>query len=158
MGTENQNQVIDNQGAEPEKTFTQEELNSIIDERLKREREKFADYNELKEKATKYDEVEEANKTELEKATERANSLQAELDQLKTAEQLRIMRQEVSEETGVPAMLLTGETKEACMDQANGIKAFAKPNYPSVPDGGEPHGTVKKAAREQFKEWLDSQD
>lgn len=34
----------------PAKTFTQDDVNKIIDERLKREREKFADYDDLKKK------------------------------------------------------------------------------------------------------------
>ncbi|MEO6627624.1 MAG: hypothetical protein ABIP03_03560 [Aquihabitans sp.] len=35
----------------PAKTFTQDDVNKIIDDRLKREREKFADYDDLKKKA-----------------------------------------------------------------------------------------------------------
>ena len=52
---------------EESKTFTQDELNAIVSDRLKREREKYADYESLKEKATKLDEIEEASKTELQK-------------------------------------------------------------------------------------------
>ena len=40
-----------------EKTFTQAEMDSIIEGRLAREREKYADYDSLKEKAGKYDAV-----------------------------------------------------------------------------------------------------
>ena len=35
------------------KTFTQSELDAIISDRLKRERDKYADYETLKEKATR---------------------------------------------------------------------------------------------------------
>ena len=51
---------------------TQEDLDIIVGERLKREREKYADYEALKEKAAKYDQAEEASKSELQKATEKA--------------------------------------------------------------------------------------
>lgn len=39
-----------------DKTFTQAEMDSIIEGRLARERQKYADYDDLKEKASKYDE------------------------------------------------------------------------------------------------------
>lgn len=40
-----------------DKTFTQAEMDSIIEGRLAREREKYADYDSLKDKAGKYDEM-----------------------------------------------------------------------------------------------------
>ena len=48
-------QIKDTQNQGAEKTFTQSELDQIIGERLRREREKYADYDELKGKAEKYD-------------------------------------------------------------------------------------------------------
>ena len=56
--------------AEPERTFTQAEMDAIIGDRLKRERAKYADYNELAKKAKAFDEAEEAGKSELQKAVE----------------------------------------------------------------------------------------
>ena len=53
---------------EAQKTFTQEEMNRIIADRVQRERSKYNDYDSLKEKAAKYDAHEEASKTELQKA------------------------------------------------------------------------------------------
>ena len=50
---------------------TQEKFDEAIKERLARERAKFADYDELKAKAAKFDEAEEARKSDLEKANER---------------------------------------------------------------------------------------
>jgi uncharacterized membrane protein YqiK len=47
----------------------QAELDRIINERLARERNKYKDYNDLKTKASKFDELTEAQKSELEKAT-----------------------------------------------------------------------------------------
>ena len=138
-----------------QQTFTQDEVNAIIDKRYGRLMEKYADYDELKAKADKFDKIEEESKTELQKATERADSLQTELDQLKKTEKLRTLREDVSKETGVPANLLTGETKEACEAQAKEILQFAKPKgYPVVKDKGEV-STAGKAgsAREQFADW-----
>lgn len=58
-------------------TFTQADLDRIVQERLARQKAQFKDYDELKERASKYDEIEAANKTELEKANERATQAEA---------------------------------------------------------------------------------
>ena len=57
-----------------ERTFTQAELNAIVQERVGETKAKYGDYEELKAKASKYDEQVEASKSELQKATERADS------------------------------------------------------------------------------------
>ena len=112
------------------------------------------DLDELKRKAQELDQIEEANKSELEKANERANSLQAELESLKKANEVRAMREKVASETGVPMNLLTAETEEECTEQANAIKAFAIPtSYPSVKDGGEVQNIGKVSTKQQFAEW-----
>ena len=141
------------QDAEPTpQTFTQDDVNRIVAKRVA----KYADYETLKEKAAKFDEQVEASKSDLQKATERADSLQAELDALKSAEKLRLMREEVAQAKGVPVNLLAGSTKEECETQADLLLNWAKPSgYPKVPDGGDPITT--KPAREQFADWLASQ-
>ena len=151
--TVNQEQAT-NVTEQAEKTFNQSELDAIISDRLKREREKYADYEALKEKATKLDEIEEASKTELQKATERAEKLESELTQLKRAEEIRQIRDKVATATGVPASLLSGETEESCTEQAKAIMSFkASSSYPTVKDGGELQTTVKGTAKQQFAEW-----
>lgn len=91
---------------------------------------------------------------DLETATARANQLQAELDSLKRAEELRTMREKVSTEHNVPANLLTGETEEACAEQAKAILAFAKPSgYPHLRDGGEINHMPSSKTRDKFAEW-----
>lgn len=140
--------------AEEQRTFTQAEVDVIVGERLKRERGKYADYDALKEKADKLDAMEEANKTALEKATEKAAALQSELDSIKKANDLRTMREKIAEETGVPASLITAETEEDAKKQAESILSFAKPAYPSVRDGGEVRVSGGKTTRQQFVEWF----
>lgn len=154
METVNQEQ-IETTAAEPERTFTQSELDAIVRDRLQRERNKYADYDAYKEKAEKFDAAEEAQKSELQKATDRAEALQKELDGLKQADAVRKIREEVAKEAGVPTSLLTGGTKEECEAQAKEILAFAKPNnYPSVRDGGEVRTTGSGKTRDQFASWL----
>ena len=89
-------------GNETGKTFTQAELNAIVEARLARERDKYADYDSLKEKAGKYDEAEESKKTELQKATDKMSALQRELDALKSANTVRTIREKVAKDTQVP--------------------------------------------------------
>lgn len=142
-------------GAEPEKTFTQEEVNAIVGRRIHEEKEKYADYDELKNKAAKYDEAEEASKTELQKAKERADDLQKKVDKMERDEKLHTIRAKVAKETGVPENLLTGEDEESCTAQAKAVLNFAKPNaYPNVPDGGEVHNSPSGKTRDKFAEWF----
>lgn len=161
MGTDNQN-IQDGAQTTDTKTFTQAELDAVVKDRLKREREKYSDYEDLKAKAAKFDELTEANKTELQKVTERAKALEDELNGLKEAEKLRTMRAEVAKETGIPANLLTGSTEDECKAQAEAIKAFAQPQgYPKVRDSSGlsvqtssvANGATTKA---QFKDWFES--
>lgn len=143
------------------KTFTQEEVDKIVEGRLQRERSKYgdmSDYDQLKEKAGKYDELQEASKTELQKATDKVASLQKELDGMKHEASVRTIRSKVAEEKGIPVSLLTGDTEEACKEQADAILAFANPSgYPNVRDGGEVKATGKKSTSEQFADWFNKQ-
>jgi hypothetical protein len=134
------------------KTFTQEELNGIVEERIKRERAKYEGFDDLKAKADKYDEMVEASKTELQKATERAEKLEAILAEKEHAETVRATREKVASETGVPVALLTADTEEACKAQASGILSFAKPSYPNVKDGGDMSHVRQPSTRQQFAE------
>lgn len=129
-----------NGDAGTEKNFTQAEIDAIIEGRLAREKQKYADYESLKEKAVKYDEFQQQNKSELQKATEKADALQAELDKLKKEGTVRQVREKVSKELNIPAELLSGEDEETCKKQAEAILKFAKPkSYP---------GTIENRRRE----------
>ena len=142
-----------------ERTFTASELNAIITDRISEIKEKYADYDDLKAKASKYDEAEEASKSELQKVTEARDALQAELEGYKKAEAVRAVREKVAESKGVPAHLLTAETEDECAAQADAILTFAKkPDYPTVKDGGEVIHTGKKTTRDQFADWMNHQD
>lgn len=91
---------------------------------------------------------------ELQKTTAALQQLQAELAGMKQAETVRTIREKVSGEKKIPASLLTGETEEACIAQADAILDFAKSNgYPQLRDGGEPSGTPQPATRDQFAKW-----
>lgn len=159
MGTESQETNNQAQQTEPEanKTFTQAEVDLIVKERLGRERAKYEGFEEYKEKAAQLDAIEEANKTELQKAQDKAAELEKKLNEMETASALRAMREKVASEKGVPIDLLTGETEEACNTQADGILKFASAQgYPVIRDSGEPSKMSKPSTREQFKEFMES--
>lgn len=137
-------------------TFTQEDVDKIVQERLSRERAKYADYEDLKKKASAFDEAEEASKTELQKATERAAALQTELDRLTHEAEVKNVRDQVAQSTGIPVTLLTGTTEDECKAQADAIAAYAKTaSYPDVKDAGTK--TVSTQTRDQFADWLNEQ-
>lgn len=154
-GSAEQQNGTDASGSEQQQTFTQDDVNRIVQKRVA----KYSDYEDLKAKAAKYDETVEASKSDLQKATEKAAALEKELTELKTAEQIRVTRTQVAQAKGIPEALLTGTTEEECTAQADAILTWAKdnvkPGYPKVPDGGDPGST--KPAREVFMEWLNNQ-
>ena len=152
MGTDNQNSQEN--ATQEVKTFTQEEVNSFLAKDRKQMAEKYADYDALKEKAARLDKIEEDAKSELQKATERAEKLETELSELKHASEVRSIRDKVAQETGVPASLLTGNTEDECKEQASGILSFkSSVNYPTIKDGGEVLTSGKLDARTEFKDW-----
>lgn len=142
-----------------EKTFTQEEVNAIVNDRLGREKAKYSDYEAMKAKAAKFDELEEANKTELQKASEKATSLQNELNELKKANEIRGIREEVAKNMNIPANLLTADTKESCEEQAKTLLAFAsaQQSYPNLRDSGEVNHAGEASTRELFASFVGNQ-
>ena len=87
-------------------------------------------------------------------ANKAIEDLKAELAGMKTAENLRQIRDKVAADKKVPVNLLTGETEEACAAQADSILAFAQSHgYPIVPDSGEVNHTSAPKARDKFAEW-----
>ena len=115
------------------RTFTQEDVNRIVAERVSREAAKYADYDAVK----------------------------AELAGLKASNAVRDIRDRVAAEKQIPVSLLTADTEEACRQQADAILAFARPTQaaaaPAVRDGGEVQATSGSSTRDQFAEWLQNE-
>ncbi|MEQ2637019.1 hypothetical protein [Paratractidigestivibacter faecalis] len=89
---------------------TQEQLDAVLKERLERaERkaaERFGDYDELKAKADEYDRAQEASKTELQKAQDKAAKAEAALKAMKDERERAAAVAKAAEENGVDAGLL----------------------------------------------------
>ena len=140
--------------ADSERKFTQAEMDSIIGERLKRAREKYADYDELKAKAAKFDEAEEASKSELQKAVEERDRLKAKLDKLEAEAERAEQVAKVAAEQGVDAALLARMSGDV-EDNAKFLKEQMAnaPKYGAVPDFGEANAPAgKKSTADQFAE------
>ena len=126
--------------AEKERTFTQAEMDAIIGDRLKRERAKYADYDELAQKAKAYDEAEEASKSELQKAVEERDKLKAEVEKFKADKERGDLVAKAAAEYKVDANLLarmSGDVEENAKYLAEQMANASK--YGDVHDGGEPN-------------------
>ncbi|WP_053387006.1 hypothetical protein [Leucobacter japonicus] len=133
---------------------TQEELNALIAGRLDRERSKYAGFEELKEKAARLDELEEQNRSELEKAQARAEAAEKALSEKTAAEEAAKAEAEakaelaktataVAEAKGIPVALLRGDSKEALEAHADELAAALGngPRLNYVPNSGTGAGS-----------------
>lgn len=108
-------------------TFTQQQVNDIVAARVAREDAKFQDYDELKAKA------------------ERADELQKQLDDMITETERQKLVAQIANEKGVPAALLqnAGDTPEEISQAADALVAWKGDTKPSTLPavGGDPTGT-----------------
>lgn len=96
---------------------------------------------------------------ELQVEKDKAAQFEKELNDLKNANAVRLVREKVAGEKKIPVNLLTADTEEACNAQADAILAFANPTgYPVVKDGGGsgvPAGTPSTG--QLFADWAETQ-
>lgn len=118
---------------------TQEEFDAILKKRLEREREKvtaevsakYANYDELAEKAKAYDEAQESQKSEVQKAQEKIAQLEGDIKKRDEADKVREVRKKVAKETGIPEDLIQGADEESMKAYAAQIAEFAKVQTPA---------------------------
>ena len=107
---------------EQEETFTQDDVNRIVQERLQREREKYSDYDDLKTAAERAQELEEEKQTLAERVAE-----------FEAKEERQKLVSDVANDTGVPADALRGDTKEELEAHAEVLKSLMKTTGPVIP-------------------------
>lgn len=132
---------------EPAKTFTQDQVNDLIAKEKGRIQSKYEGFEDLKAKAARLDEIEQANASELEKAQKAAQKAQGEAQEAS----VKLLRYEVAQEKEVPAKLvplLTASSKEELEVQADLILENAKPATPDF-DGGTREPTEPELSPEQ---------
>ncbi len=101
---------------------SQEELNRVIGARINQVKSQYADYDVIREKAAKFDQADEANKSELQKALDRAEKAEKDL----TPAQTQVARLEVALEKGLTltqAKRLVGTTKDELAADADELLA-----------------------------------
>lgn len=131
---------------------SQEDLDRIIEKRLARERAKFADYEEVKAKAAKVDEIEEEKKSDLQRALDQIEALKAEVEQSKAAAaqaERAVLVEKVAASKGVPAKYLSGDSEDDLVASADAflddVSAIAKPaqsGYVPTAGTGDPKASV----------------
>jgi len=121
-----------------DKTFNQADVDRIVQERLAKEKAKYADYDDLKAKAAQVDQLTESKKTDLDKLTEQIEGLkrsQADADQ-------KALRAEVAMAKGLTpaqAKRLAGASQEELEADADEIlEAFPVPSGTTPPPSRQP--------------------
>lgn len=118
---------------------TQEDLDKVIGARLARERDKYADYDDLKAAASKL------------------AAAEARLAQIDAQAALDKIRNDVAQEAGVPADLLRGSTKDELTAHASALAEAlkARPSVPVIPtQGATPSVSEADSARRAFAQEL----
>jgi hypothetical protein len=149
---------------------SQEELNRIIAERVARVESKYKDVADLRKKASEYDKLVDAQKTETQKILERAEAAEKRAAELEAAEQDRIQKAELAKQiadwkteiaadpkfAGVPASALRGSTEEELREHAAELKALIPDPDPRrgayVPSEGRHTGSGTQSPRDLFAE------
>lgn len=156
MTEENETKTAEVEQAEPKTDKAQTEPKPETD--WKAEARKWeARAKENKGAAEKLAQIEEANKTELEKAKERAEKAEAEAHRLKAETERHQIIEKVAADTGISASVLArmvGETEEEISANAEAVKA-AVPTYPSVKAGNL---TPPKVSKEEIMQIKDSRE
>lgn len=143
---------VDNQGnnqqqqqTPPEqKTFTQEELERILSERLKREREKYKDYDELKKAAEELKKLKEAQMSETEKLQAKLAEMERERMELELQlQEARVenLKLKVLDEMGLPrawANRIFGTSEEEIRQDAEELKKLLGAAGKTVGGGTNP--------------------
>ncbi|MEG1798639.1 MAG: DUF4355 domain-containing protein [Synergistaceae bacterium] len=122
----------------PDKTFTQAELDAIVSDRLKREKDKYSDYDELKKSKTELDELKKSQMSEVEKLKAENEALQkkaAEKEAALKVQELKELKSKLCAAAGLKAELadrLSGEDETSIKKDIEELKKL----IPSAPAGG----------------------
>lgn len=123
---------------------SQQELNAALKDRLDRERSKFKDYNDLKAKAAKLDEIEQANLSEIEKANGRITTAEKDRDTAKQ-EALRVRKAvQYGLSLDVADEFLTGTDEDTLDAQAKRLSDLMAEKANAEADRRKKHPIVSK--------------
>jgi len=128
---------VQGDGEPPDKgrTFTQDELNAVVSDRLRREREKYADYDDLKAAKARLDGIDQERLTELEKVQKRADDAEKERD---------VARQR-AQDTAIRAALAMEAAKAGALHPEDAFQ-LADLSSITIGDNGDVQGAVEAVA------------
>lgn len=118
---------------------TQEELDNIVKERIRREREKFGDYDELKKRVSELESENSALKSTVEDDKQTRAGLDAQITELQgqvSNYEIASLRTRIALQNGLPYDLadrLQGADEEALKADAERLAGFMRPATPPAP-------------------------
>ena len=110
----------------PASTFSQEDVDRIVNDRLARERKKYEGFDDLKAKAEQF-----------ETAASERDALAQKVAEFEAKEQRATLAAEISEATGVPAAALRGDTREELEAHAAQLKSLLPTTAPAIPGAAQ---------------------
>ena len=110
----------------PASTFSQEDVDRIVNDRLARERKKYEGFDDLKAKAEQF-----------ETAASERDALAQKVAEFEAKEQRAALAAEISEATGVPAAALRGDTREELEAHAAQLKSLLPTTAPAIPGAAQ---------------------
>lgn len=142
----NQDPTPPDGGSEPKepKTFTQEDLDKIVRDRLAKEKGKYADFDKFKAASEELEKIKQSQMTEAEKQAEELKRLQNEANNYKLeAENMKVNNVKMQQllKTGLPVELvgrIQGTTEEEVIADIEAFKALMpqQQQLPKQPIGG----------------------
>lgn len=116
-------------GPEAPKTFTQDQVNALLANQKREIAGKYANYDQLQADSAELGRIREGEKTELQKAQERA----AEAEKRAEKAEFNALRNKIASAKGVPASSLTGKTEDELNASADELIAWRDANAPKPP-------------------------
>lgn len=147
------------QQGEQGKWMTQAQLDAIVQKSKAQAKKPYADYDELKAKAAKLDELEEASKSDLQKATERISELEKQIAERAAADERAELIDRIATDHKVPSdyrCFLTAPDEDGLVEQAQKLaEKFAEPSFN---EGKPPAQTTKNQTNgDIFAAWVSGQ-
>ncbi|EFA23672.1 capsid assembly scaffolding protein Gp46 family protein [Bifidobacterium gallicum] len=140
---------------EETREYTQAQIDAIVEKHIGRVRREYADYEDMKTKAARLDEIEAANKTELERTVADLEALQAKYAESQHA----MLIQSACVKHGVPAeyaYLVSGANEKAIDMAAQKVAKLASASGPAprrqhVTEGEHPASSAMRSLDEQIR-------
>lgn len=137
------------------KTLTQDQVNALLAKQKREMAEKFADYDDLRAKASKLDEIEQASRSELQKLLDENTTLKTRVESFEREKQVAAWAAEITKDSGIPPEALRGNTKEELEQHFTVLSSLVPKQQqkrhvvpPGTPSGGQTGSRAAAALRQ----------